>query len=122
MITITHSEISATTAGRMGKGYTAEGVAKTVSEYANSMVQLMKEKRPTSTKESTLVENPICGFKIDKHDSGVVKNPDGTETKIGEHYTVQTAVPKAVINGINADLIGGIGKIIGAVAGALKQA
>ena len=122
MITISHSEISAVTAGRMGKGYTAETVAKTVSEYGKSMADLMKEKRPTNVKEPTLVETPLVGYKINFHENGVRKNPDGSETKIGQNYTVNAAVPKAVISGLNAEVLAGLGKVAAAVASAIKSA
>lgn len=119
MITVTHAEISATTAGRM-KGTSAENVAKTVSEYAKSMVDLMNEKKPTNAKDITLVETPLVGYKIQMKENGVKKNPDGTETKIGQHYTFKAAVPKAVVNGLNSEVINGLAKIASAALDKLR--
>lgn len=105
MITIRHSEISSVAAGRLGKGYTAEGVAKTVTEYAQACFDLMREKGPNDVKEKTLVETPLAGFEISYHESRVKKNPDGTETKTGPRRTAKVALPNAMLQGINADLI-----------------
>lgn len=122
MITITHSEISSVTAGRLGKGTSAENVSKMVTEYGKTMVDLMKEKKPTSIKEPTLVETPLVGYKIEMKENGVKKNADGTETKIGKHWVVNTATPKAVINGINEEVINGLAKLASAGLEMLKRA
>ena len=45
-------------------------------------------------------------------ENGVVKNADGTETKIGANWTVNAAVPKALPMELNAETVG---KIIGGV-------
>jgi hypothetical protein len=101
MLTIRHSEICAVTAGRLGKEYTAEKVDKTVTEYAKSVFDLISEKKPESSKEPTLVETPLIAMKINKRDSGVKRNPDGTETKIGTNYTVNIAPPNHLLEILN---------------------
>lgn len=102
MVTITHSEISAATAGKLGKGYTGESVGKTVTEYSKTMVDLIKSKMPTSSKDPTLVETPLAAFKVNKKESGVKHNADGSESKVGANYTVQVALPNFLLEALNA--------------------
>lgn len=121
MITITHSEISSVTAGRLGN-VDASTIAKHVSEYAKTTMELMREKGPNSTKEVTLVETPLVGYEVTYHDSGTRKGPDGSEEKLGPHRRVKTAVPNALLKGINADLIKVVGQVAKAVAEGIKKA
>lgn len=102
MVTIRHTEISAAAAGVLGKGFTAESVGKTVQQYAKSMVDLAKDKLPTSKDEHTLIETPLGAFKINYKESGMKKNPDGTESKIGINYGVNVALPVFFLEAINA--------------------
>lgn len=120
--TITHAEISTSTASRLGKDYTAEGVGNVVKEYSNSLLDLMKEKGPNSTGDKLLVETPLVGYCVDYHESGTRKNADGTEEKIGPNRTIKTAIPNAFIEGINADLIKLVVNVGKAVIGAIKKA
>ena len=80
---LTHSEICAVAAQRLGDKTTAEVVDKTVKTYANTCFDLIKEKAPTNEKDQLLVETPMVGAKVKYHQTGVKKNPDGTETKTG---------------------------------------
>lgn len=105
MITITHREISSATAGRLGKDFSAETVGKVVTEYAKTTFDLMKEKGPNDPKEKTLVETPLVGYEMSYHESTTKKNPDGTEEKTGPRRKVKVALPKALLQGINADLL-----------------
>jgi hypothetical protein len=120
--TITHSEISTVTAAKLGKDYSAESVGNTVKEYASSLLDLMKEKGPTSTGDKLLVETPLVGYCVDYHESGVKRNADGTEEKIGANRTIKTAIPNKFIEGINADLIKLAVNVGKAVIGAIKKA
>lgn len=120
--TITHAEISTSTASRLGKDYTAESVGNVVKEYSNTLVDLMKEKGPNSTGDKLLVETPLVGYCVNYHETGVRKNADGTEEKIGPNRTIKTAVPNSIIEGINADLIKAVVNIGKAVIGAIKKA
>lgn len=117
MVTIRHTEISAATAGKLGKGFTAEGVGKTVQEYAHTMVDLAKEKLPKSKDDHTLIETPLGAFKINYRESGVKKNPDGTETKVGVNYTVKVGLPNILLEGLNAAV-----EIVKTVADGIKKA
>ena len=94
--TITHAEISTSTASRLGKDYSAESVGNVVKEYSNTLVDLMKEKAPNSTGDKLLVETPLVGYCVNYHETGVRKNADGTEEKIGPNRTVKTAVPNSI--------------------------
>lgn len=117
---VLHSEIVANTASRLGSA--KEEVDKTVKEYAKTCFDLIKEKAPNKTGDTTLVETPLVGYKVKFHESGVKKNPDGTETKIGPNRTITTAVPNALLKGINADLIKLAVNIVGAVVDSKKKA
>lgn len=117
---ILHSEIAANTASKLG--ISKEEVDKTVKGYASTCFDLIKEKAPNKTGDITLTETPLVGFKIKYHESGVKKNPDGTETKIGPNRTITTAVPNALLKGINADLIKLAVNIVGAVVDSKKKA
>lgn len=119
---ISHAEISTSTASRMGKDYTAESVGNTVKEYANSLLDLMKEKAPNSTGDELLVETPLIGYAVKYHESGIKKNSDGTEEKIGPNRTMKTAIPNAFLEGINADLIKFAVNVGKAIIGAVKKA
>lgn len=116
--TITHAEISATTAGKLGGNATAESVSNTVKKYYETTFELMKEKGPKTSKDTLLVETPGAGYQVNYHESGVKKNPDGTEEKIGPNRKVKIAVPNALLKLINADLI----KLVVDVAKAAKAA
>lgn len=118
MVTIRHAEISAATAGKLGKGFTAEMVSKTVTEYAKTVGELVKDKLPTSKDDHTLVETPLAAFKVNYRDSGVKKNADGTESKVGTNYTIQVGMPNFLLEGINA----GIEIVKALVDGAKKAA
>lgn len=122
MITITHKEISSSTAGRLGKDYTAESVGNVVTEYAKTCFDLMREKGPNDPKEKTLVETPLVGYEVSYHESCTRKNPDGTEEKIGPRRKVKTALPKALLQGINADLLKLVVNIAKAVVDSKKAA
>ena len=117
--TITHSEISAVTAARIKS--TPDTVGKTVSEYAKSMIDLAKEKKPASANDITLIETPISAVRIKRSDSGVIKNPDGTEQKIGANYKVNMAPSKSLLHGLNADIIDGAAKLLASVLTASKK-
>lgn len=122
MITITHREISAATAGRLGKDYSAEQVGNVVSEYAKTTFDLMKEKGPNSSKEKTLVETPLCGYEVNYHENMTKTNPDGTKQNVGARRTVKVALPKALLEGINMDLLKLGAKIVKAVIDSKKEA
>ena len=113
---ITHSEICASTAGKLGKDHTAESVGKTVQQYADSMLDLMKEKAPNNPSDELLVETPLVAYKTTYHQNSTKKNPDGTVTDVGPRRKV-TSVPNAILKGINADLIKLVVDIVGAVVG-----
>lgn len=117
MVTIRHSEISAATAGRLGKGFTAEQVSKTVTEYAKTVADLVKEKLPKSKDEHTLVETPLAAFQVNYKDSGIKKNADGTESKVGANYSVNVALPRFLLEGINAGI-----EIVKTIAEGAKKA
>lgn len=117
MITIKHNEISAATANRLGKGFTADTVSKTVTEYAKAMSELLKNKMPKSKDDWTLVQTPIAGFKINYRDTGVKKNDDGSEQKVGTNYTVNVALPRFFLDGLNAGI-----EIIKTIVNAKKAA
>lgn len=104
MTTIRHSDISAATAGKLGKGNTAESVGKTVTEYSKTMVDLIKAKLPTGVKDATLVETPLCSFKVNRKESGVKRNADGSEQKVGTNYTVQVALPNFLLEALNVGI------------------
>lgn len=93
---ISHSDICATTSPRI-KGSTPESVSTNVNEYASSMFNLIKDRLPTSSKDPLLVETPIIAYKINKKDSGVKKNADGTESKVGANYTANVAMPTTLL-------------------------
>ena len=114
---ITHSEICASTAGKLGKDYTAESVGKTVQQYADNMLDLMKEKAPNNPSDELLVETPLVAYKTTYHQNSTKKNPDGTVTDVGPRRKVTTSVPNAILKGINADLIKLVVDIVGAVVG-----
>ena len=99
---ITHSEICASTAGKLGKDHTAESVGKTVQQYADSMLDLMKEKAPNNPSDELLVETPLVAYKTTYHQNSTKKNPDGTETKVGVNYTVKVGLPNILLEGLNA--------------------
>jgi len=122
MITITHREISASTAGRLGKDVTAESVGNIVTEYAKTAFDLMKEKGPNSSKEKTLVETPLCGYEVNYHENMTKTNPDGTKQNVGARRTVKVALPKTLLEGLNADLLKLGAKIIKAVIDSKKEA
>lgn len=103
MATITHAQISAATAGKIGKTVTAELVSNVVTEYANTVTALASEKLPTNGKEPTLIQTPFAALKVNRHESGIKKNADGSETKVGVNYTVNVAFPKAFLKGINVN-------------------
>ena len=117
---VLHSEIVANTASRLGSA--KEEVDKTVKEYAKTCFDLIKEKAPNKTGDLTLVETPLVGYKIKYHESGVKKNPDGTETKIGPNRSITVALPNALLKGINADLVKLAVNIVGAVVDSKKKA
>jgi hypothetical protein len=119
---ILHSEIVANTASRLGGNYTNESVDKALKEYAKTCFDLMKEKAPNKTGDLTLVETPLVGYKIKYHESGIKKNPDGTETKIGPNRTITTALPNALLKGINADLVKLVVNVVGAIVDSKKKA
>jgi hypothetical protein len=121
-VTITHSEISAATAGKLGSGHTADSVNKVVTEYSQQMFDLIMEKRPGTSKDITLVETPIAALKIKNKESGIVKNPDGTETKVGTNYTVSVALPNHFLKALNADVLEGVAKAASAVKNIVKAA
>lgn len=120
--TITHSEISTAAAGRLGKDYSGASVGNVLTTYADTMLDLMKEKAPNSTGDKLLVETPLVGYCVDYHESGVKKNPDGTEEKIGPNRTVKMAVPNKFIEGINADLIKLVANIGKTIINTIKKA
>ena len=122
MITTTHKEITAATAGRLGKDYTGETVGNVVNEYAKTCFDLMKEKGPNDPKEKTLVETPLAGYEISYQENCTKKNPDGSEEKIGPRRKVKVALPKAMLQGINADLIKLAANVIKAVIDSKKVA
>lgn len=110
--TLTHSEICSVAANRI-KGCTAEQMDNSLKTYTQAMMDLAKEKKPMSTKDPALaIETPLVGYRINYHENGIVKNADGTETKIGANWTVNAAVPKALPMELNAETVG---KIIGGV-------
>lgn len=117
---VLHSEIVANAASRLGSA--KEEVDKTVKEYAKTCFDLIKEKAPNKTGDLTLVETPLVGYKIKYHESGVKKNPDGTETKIGPNRSITVALPNALLKGINADLVKLAVNIVGAVVDSKKKA
>lgn len=118
MVTIKHTEISAATAGKLGKGFTAEIVSKTVTEYAKTTMELLKDKLPKSKDEHTLVQTPLAAFQVNYKESGTKRNPDGTESKVGTNYTVKVGLPNFLLEGINA----GIEVVKTLVEGAKKAA
>lgn len=120
--TITHSEISAVTASKMGNGTTAETVDKTVTEYGKSVLELISEHLPKAKNDELLVETPLAGYRLRYHENGVKKNADGTETKVGTNYTFNSAVPNYLIKGVNSEAlkiientVKGVGKILNTV-------
>lgn len=117
MVTIRHTEISAATAGRLGKGFTADMVSKTVTEYAKTVTDLLKEKLPKSKDEHTLVETPLAAFQVNYKENGIKKNPDGTESKVGTNYTVKVGLPNFLLEGINAGI-----EVVKAIVDAKKAA
>lgn len=117
MVTIKHTEISAATAGRLGKGFTAEMVSKTVTEYAKTVADLVKDKLPKNKEDKTLVETPLAAFQVNYKESGIKRNPDGTENKVGPNYTVNVALPRFLLEGINVGV-----EIIKTVSEAVKKA
>lgn len=122
MITITHREISSVTAGRLGKDFTPEIVGNVVTEYAKTTFDLMKEKSPNNSKEETLVETPLCGYKINYRENVTKTNPDGTKQNVGARRTVNVSIPKVLLEGINADLLKLGAKIVKAVFDSKKEA
>ena len=117
--TITHSEISAVTAARIKS--TPEAVAKTVTEYAKSAFDLSKEKKPTNAQDILLTETPLVAYRTKYKPTGVMKNPDGTEKSIGENWTVNAAVPKTFIHGLNEGVIDGVAKLASGALNLLKK-
>jgi len=124
MITnLTHSEICAVAAQRLGDKTTSEMVDKTVKTYAESCFDLIKEKAPTNEKDKLLVETPMVGAQVKYHQTGVKKNPDGTETKTGPYCSIQYAAPKALLKMIGLDLFKNLGsQVISTVIDAKKKA
>ena len=86
--TLTHSEICSVAANRI-KGCTAEQMDNSLKTYTQAMIDLAKEKKPMSAKDPALaIETPLVGYRINFHENGVVKNADGTETKIGANCVI----------------------------------
>ena len=120
--TITHAEISTAAASRLGKDYTAESVGNVVNVYADTTLDLMKEKGPTSAGDKLLVETPLAAYNVGYHENGVRKNADGTEEKIGPNRTIKMGVPNRFIEGINAEFIKAAISIGKAVVNVIKKA
>lgn len=118
---IPHSEIVANTTSKLGGNHTNESVDKVIKTYADEALNLLKEKAPNKTSDLTLMETPLAAFKVKYHESGVKKNPDGTETKIGPNRTMTVALPKAFLKGINADLVKLAVNIVGTVIESKKK-
>lgn len=123
MITnLTHSEICAVAASRIGGNTTAETISKHVQGYAKTCFELMNERGPTNEKDQLLVETPLTGYRVKYHATGTKKNPDGTETKIGPNRTISVALPNALLKLINTGLVKAAGQIISAVSEMKKAA
>ena len=103
--TITHSEICASAAGKLGKDWTAETVDKCTTQYTNSMLDLMIEKAPNNPADITLVQAKGVGYKMGYVANATKKNPDGTERDLGPRRTLVAAIPNFILKGINADLV-----------------
>ena len=102
--TISHQEIATTTAGRL-KTYDSSAVDKVVKEYAATLAELARDKRPENTKDVTLVETPLIGLKINCKENGIRKNSDGSETKMGKNWTINTAVPNKLLEILNTGVV-----------------
>lgn len=97
---IKHSEICNSAA--MVLKTTPENVDKVVNQYSASMTDLINQRKPTNKNDITLVETVFAAFKVKYNESGIKKNPDGTETKVGANYSVAVALPNTLLELINA--------------------
>ena len=103
--TVSHQEIATTTAGRLGKNYDSTSVDKVVKEYTSVVAELARDKRPESVKDETLIETPLIGLRIKCKENGIRKNADGSETKLGKNWTINTAVPNKLLEILNTGVV-----------------
>lgn len=98
---IEHSEICAMTAKKMGVG--SDQVDKTVTNYVDQMIKLMKEKRPTSTKEKTIVSTPLFSAQLMLENEKIVAE-NGKKYKVSQQYRIRYGIAEAVFKAINDGL------------------
>lgn len=98
---IEHSEICAMTAKKMGVG--SDVVDKTVTNYVDQMVKLMKEKRPTSQKEKTIVSTPLFSAEL-VLDGDKIVSENGKKYKVSQQYRIRYGIATAVFKAINEGL------------------
>lgn len=119
--TILHSEISALAASKLGGNNTAESVSNVVNEYSKSMVELMVEHAPKSSKEKLNVQTPFGALQVAYKDSGSIKNADGTTTKFGGNCTIRYAPTKSMLKALNTEAINEIAKSGAKLAGKIAD-
>lgn len=96
--TITHDEICGMTSTKLGKGYTPESVSTVITQYGDSMNELILANKP-GVNEVLMVQTPYLAMKIQGQENGkVIVNTDGSKSHISGGMDISTAISKDLMD------------------------